>query len=427
MPLSTIYHIRQARLLDSRHPQNGQAIDIWTDGQVILAVNEAYKTAADTEVREIDATKYVMTAGFCDLYTTLNEPGNEWHETANALAEAALAGGFSEVLCWPNTSPFVDDATAASAITQTLAQASNGRLNLHIMGLLSERGEGKHMADLFELHVAGVAVFCDGPLGLQDYGLLARCLQYLHLTGKPVIQVPHSQAVALDGVANESPAITHLGLKGIPPLAERLAIASALEVLRYTGGHLHFSPITTAAGVELVRAAKAEGLNLTASTAPHYLWLDDSRLADFDTNYKVIPPLRDEADVLALRQAVADGVIDSFATHHTPLRLEDKEVEFDYATQGMLSLETAFSILYTGLVETKTLTLAQLVEKLVYPARKLLNLPNPSFEVGAPAHLTLLDPTANTIYQPMGLASPSKNWPLFGETLKGVVVNWRKA
>ena len=418
-----LYCLRNVRYYDAKARKTAHMAAVWTDGRTVVSLNENYKAPVGIEIREVQGSELWLAPSFVDLYATLNEPGKPWQEQLDNLALSAMAGGFQHLVCYGDTDPKLDTPAAVDSLRPRLKQvALRTGVYIYPMGQLTENGEGKHMAELYSLFMSGVRVFTEGHLGLQDDSLLGRCLQYLKPLGGLVWQVPHSAKLALDGVANESPVTVAFGLKGIPPEAERHAVARALEVLRLTGGQLHFTPITTPEALTLILTAQNEGLQVTCSTAAHYLTLDDSLLTDYDTHLKVIPPLRHITQRDALIEAVKAQQITAFASHHTPLRLEDKEVEFNYAAQGMLGLETAFSVLYTQLVKQSGWNIEALLHWLAVPGRELLHLPLPTLAENTAFDFTLLDLGQTWTVSPQTLKSRRLNSPWMGETLEGRVL-----
>jgi len=361
-----------------------------------------------------------LSAGWCDAQVHLTDPGFEHRDTIASLAASAKAGGFTDIITLPTCEPVVDTAEALLALQQ---RAEALPVALHFLGACSHRRAGEHMAPLAELHRMGAVGFADSIRGLQSTRLMLRVLEYARLFDGLVVLHPLDWSLAEGGTMNESATSVKLGMPGVPNLAEELYIARVIRLMHYTGGRVHISPVTTAGAVDLIREAKASGLDLTASTAPHYLYFTDEALHGFDTDLKVWPPLRTTTDQQALIAGLLDGTLDFIATHHQPQAVEDKEVEFTAAEPGMLGLETAFRALFKTLVEPGYASLEQLVQWLAFAPRQRFGLPVPTFAVGQAARYTLFQPDAAA--RPLeraDLRSRSRNSPYVGEMLPGAVV-----
>jgi dihydroorotase len=406
-PDSAEAFLQAVRVVDMASPWHGQTVRIRVaEGRI------AQITATD------EPSRACVSPGWVDMAAELNDPGREDRETLAQLASAAQRGGFTDVLLWPTSQPVVDNAAVLSGI---LRQSGTLPVSIHFAGAVSRDLRGEAMAELYELADAGVLAFTDGSRPVEDDLLLQQSLQYLTPKGLPLLQFAHSRKLA-SGVANESPFVTSLGLKPISAYAEERTVMLSILALKHFGGRLHLGPISSAASLPHIREAKAAGLQLTASTAPHYLLLSDSHLRDFDSRYKVLPPLREQSDIDALRQAVADGTIDTIASYHQACTQEEKHLEFDFARFGTRGLEVAFAATHTALVHSGLLTLEQLVDRLSHWPRRYLGLPGTSVTEGQPARLTLFDPAAEWTVAPSDILgyNGSSLWP--GQTLQGRVL-----
>ncbi len=408
--------LHDVTLLSPGAKHHAQVVSVHMQAGRVVRINEKPFEVAGVSSEHVAGK--VLAPAFADLYLQLTDPGYEWRAMASRLAQEAYLGGYADVLCQPNTLPVIDKADMVLALRARMGQFAT---RFHFAGCLSVEAAGKDMAELYELHQAGVLAFSDGLHPVQDAGLLIRCLRYLRPFQALVMQLPNDSSIAGKGLANESLATAALGLRGIPPLAEEMAISRDLKVLEYTGGRMHFSPITTAGSVQLIAQAKARGLNVTASTAPQYLLFDDSALGGFDPCYKVIPPLRTLADVAACRSAVAAGVIDSIASHHTPMALEDKAVEFDFAENGMATLASSFAMCNTTLVASGLMPLDALIEKMAIAPCQLLGLPLPVLNEGSEAYALLLDPNEKFSLESVLPFGGYHNYPGFLQPLFGTV------
>lgn len=278
----------------------------------------------------------------------------------------------------------------------------------------TKNNEGKELAEMYDMHQSGAVAFSDGTCCVQSSGLLLKALQYLKAVDKTIIQLPDDQAINPGGLMNEGIVSTRLGLPGRPAIAEELMIARDIELVKYTGSRLHFTGISTAKSVELVKEAKSQGLAVTCSVTPYHLYFSDEDLQDYDTNLKVNPPLRTAADRQALQQAVLDGVVDCIASHHLPQDIDNKISEFEYAKYGMIGLQTAFAVVRTAIPQ---LTPERLVELFSTNARKIFALPDSEINQGARASLSLFAPDRQwTLTQNY---SRSANTPFLGLPLTG--------
>lgn len=273
---------------------------------------------------------------------------------------------------------------------------------------------------MIDMHSVGAVAFTDGSRPVQHGGVMMRALKYVTAFGGVIINQPSDSFVAGDGQMNEGPVSTSLGLKGLPALAEELMVQRDIYLLEYTDSRLHLANISTANSVELVRQAKARGLRLTCSVPALNLVYDDSVLRDFDTNFKVLPPLRSQTDIEALRQGVLDGTIDMVNSNHVPREEEAKKLEFPFADFGAIGLETTFALCWSALGQT--MTLEDLVDRLAVRPRSLFNLKVPRIAEGAPANLTVFNPHPSWEVTTERLYSKSRNCPLMGQTLKGRVL-----
>lgn len=397
---NTVYHLKQYDVLI----QNG----------TIKAINNQINTS---DAHIVKAHNYYLSIGWLDVGTQVGEPGLEHREDLQSVSKAAMSGGFTAIANFPNTQPAIHSRTEVNYLKRF---AERSLLDIFPIGAISKNCTGEEMAELYDMHDAGAVAFSDGKLGMQHTLLLTKALQYVKAFDGLIINYPNQSNVAPDGQIHEGRISTQLGLSGIPSIAEEMAIMRDLTLLEYTDSKLHFHNISTAKSVALIKAAKAKGLNVSASVAIMNLALTDEALLDFDTNYKVLPPLRKLSDVEALKNGLKEGVIDFITTHHTPLEIEAKAVEFPYASFGAIGLETAYALsnmhLGTGISQE------QLVQWWAYHPRKRLGLDIPEISVGSSANLTLFDAHATWVYEEDNIQSKSKNSPFIGQTLRGKVV-----
>lgn len=392
------------------------SVDIRIGDGIIRAVGK--KLPMEAGVHEVIFEQETCASpGWMDVGPQPGEPGFEHREALRTLADAAAAGGFTALAPMPNTAPAVD---SKSGVTYLHSKTAGYATHFHPIGAVSVGTAGKDMAELYDMHAAGAVAFSDGSHPVQDAGLLLRALQYSRAFNSLIFDFPHHKSIAGSGMMHEGIISTRLGMKAIPALAEEIVVQRDLSLLEYSGGRLHLHLISTRKGVEMVRRAKAAGLAVTASAAVANLCFTDEMLADFDSNWKVMPPLRSAEHREALLEGVADGTIDFLCTNHTPWDPEAKNLEFPYAEFGMTGLETAFALCRTYL--DKQLSLQDLVRLWAIGPRKVLGLPVPEIKPGAPAELTLFSPDVSWTFSAAGIRSKSANTPFVGSDFKGKVV-----
>jgi dihydroorotase len=407
--------IRGGRVLDPASEVDGRADLLVEDGK-IAAVGEGLE-ARGAEV--LDAEGCWVAPGFIDLHTHLREPGQEYKEDLGSGGRSAVAGGFTAIACMANTDPVNDDPSVTEYILNRAASDSPARvfpIAAATMGL-----QGEVMTEMVALFEAGAVAFSDDGRTISDAGVMRRVLEYSKLVDVPVVIHAEDCALRADGVVNEGPVSTRLGLPGNPCLAEDILVARDLMLAELTGAKLHVAHISSAGAVELVRRARESGLSVTAEVTPHHLALTDEATLGYDTNTKMAPPLRSQADVDACRKALAEGVIDVIATDHAPHAVHEKEVEFTEAPPGVLGFETAYGVVM-DMVRSGELSPLELVRRLSTNARKVMKIPGGSLAVGAPGDVVVLDPERRWTYDPAKGYSKSRNSPWTGQELIGRVI-----
>jgi dihydroorotase len=361
----------------------------------------------------IDADGMILSAGWLDLGAYVGDPGLEHKEDLSSIAKAAAAGGFTEIALLPNTHPTVQTKNEISYITQ----GNNNRLvQLHTLAAITKNCRGEELTEMIDLHEAGAVAFTDGLKSVWHTDLFLKSLQYLQKFDGLLIDHPEDNWLNLFGQMNEGVNSTSLGLKGMPRIAEEVAVRKNLELLAYAGGRLHFSRISTAKTVTMIRSAKKKGLNVTCDITGFQALLDDSLLEDFDTYYKVNPPLREKSDNEALIKGLKDGTIDTLTSGHLPQDDESKLLEFDQAEFGMINLQTFASQLATL---SKSVDMDVLIEAVATAPRTILKMEVPKIEVDEKANLTLFDPNCEWVFDEKSNLSKSRNSPWLGKELKG--------
>lgn len=400
--------IKSAKIIDSKSPFHNQTVDLLIADGLIEKIGVSLPDDGAEIVRFDDL---YVSQGWFDSSVSLGEPGYEDRETiANGLTVAAKSG-FTAIGLQPNSLPVIDNQSQVSFVKN---KGNGFATEIFPIGALTKASEGKDMAELFDMKNAGAIAFGDYNKSIDNANILKIALQYVQDFDGLVIAYSQDPNIKGNGVANEGIVSTRLGLKGIPNLAEELQISRNLFLLEYTGGKLHIPTISTAKSVELIREAKAKGLNVTASASVHHLVLTDEKLDGFDTRFKVTPPLRTEVDRQALLNGIADGTIDMITSDHNPIDIEFKKMEFDTAKNGTIGLESAFGALLTVLpVET-------IVAKLTV-ARTFFGLENHTIQEGAKANITLFTTEGKSTFTKENILSKSKNSAFLGTELKGSV------
>ncbi len=400
--------LKQVRIICSASPLHNQVTDILIADGVINQVAANIDTPAD---RIVQAEDCCVSLGWMDVFAHFNDPGYEYKETLQTGAAAAAAGGFTDVLVIPNTNPALHTKSQIEYVNQKSASLP---VRVHPIGAVTKQAEGNTLAEMYDMYDAGAKAFSDGTHTIQSPGILLKALQYVQAFDGLILQVPNDKSIGASGLINEGIVSTQLGLPGKPAIAEELMIARDIELLRYTGGRLHLTGISTARGIALVDAAKKEGLNLTCSVTPAHLLFCDEDLSSYNTNLKLLPPLRTAADREALRAALADGRIDCIATHHLPQDTDNKICEFEYAAYGMTGLETCFSAAITAGISAERFVTMQTAA-----TRTILQLPIPQLAVGQQACLTLFQPAATVVYTAKQMHSRSGNSALLDRPMSG--------
>ena len=404
--------IKNGRIID---PANN--VDCQDD---LLVVNGCIADLADTvpsDVREIDASGCWVVPGLIDMHVHLREPGEEYKEDILSGTKAAAAGGFTAVACMPNTKPVNDSRSVTLMI---LAQAAKGTARVHPVGAISKNSEGGSLAEFGDMKEAGIVAVSDDGLPVRDSQLMRRALEYADDYGLVVIS--HSEEPSLShGVMNEGAVSTRLGLKGIPTAAESIMVYREIGLAEYTKKRVHIAHVSSAMSTDLIRAAKARGVQVTAETTPHYFTLTDEAVDGYNTNAKMNPPLRSEEDRQAVRQGLVDGTFDAIATDHAPHSILDKEVEFDLAMNGIIGLETSLP-LSLALVRDGLIDERRLIELMSVNPARILGLAAGTLSTGAAADITMINPDLTFTYTEDQVVSKSKNSPFLGWKLQGRAV-----
>ena len=408
--------------------KNGQVIDpgnindtcdVLIDHGVIEAVQP--KGTIDDQkddLQIIDATGLWVTPGLIDLHVHFREPGQEHKETIATGSKAAAAGGFTAVCTMPNTSPVNDDPSITALILEKAAQAD--LVKVYPVAAISKGSQGEQLSEFGELKAAGAVGVSDDGLPVMNSQLMRRALEYSSGFGLMVISHSEDMDLADGGVMNEGPRATRMGLAGIPNACESVMVMRDIALSELTGVPIHIAHVSTRESVSAIRRAKADGIAVTAETAPHYFTLTDAAVEGYNTHAKMNPPLRSEQDRQAIREGLADGTLDAIATDHAPHSPMEKEVEFDRAANGIIGLETALP-LSLNLVTEGVLDIETLIERMSIAPARIMGLDN-GLRRGLAADLTLIDPIKEWDVTPENIKSKSRNTPFEGWTLKGKAV-----
>ncbi len=405
------------RVIDPANAVDRVADVLLVDGRV-QQVGTDLVAPADCETLHLEGL--VVTPGFIDSHVHLREPGFEQKETIVTGTAAAAAGGFTAIAAMPNTNPPPD---AAEHVVDVLRRAARDAcVRVYVIGCITEGRRGQRLAPLEELAAAGAIAFSDDGDPVEDEGLMRRALEISCRLGRPLFPHEEFRRITDGGCMHDGEVARRLGVRGMPPAAEDEMIARDIELVRQTGGALHIAHISTAGTVDLVRAAKAEGLPVTCEVLPHHFLMTDADVERHGTAAKMAPPLRTSVDVEAMKAGLADGTIDTIATDHAPHTAQEKAQSLAAAPFGIVGLETAVGLSITALVETGRLDLPTLVEKWTSAPARILGLPGGRLGPGDVADVTILDPKRRWMVEPAKFHSKSANTPFGGTELTGRAV-----
>lgn len=407
---------------------NGRVIDPSQDIDAVMdvVVTDGVITALGTDPKDdnppdeaIDATGMVVTPGLIDMHTHLREPGFEYKETILSGSAAAVAGGFTSIACMANTDPVNDTRSVTEFIIQKARAA--GKAHVYPVAAVTRGLEGSILAEFGDLKDAGAVAFSDDGNPVIDSGIMRRAVEYAASLDTCVISHCEDRGLSSEGLMNESLVSTRLGVQGIPSIAEDIMVARDIALAEYTGAPIHIAHVSTAGAVALIDAAKSRGVKVTAETAPHYFTLSDIAVEHFSTNTKMYPPLRSNGDVNAVKKGLKTGVIDVIASDHAPHSSIEKDVEFEYAANGIIGLETSLA-LSLSLVAEGFLSLMQLVALMSTNPARILRLPKGTLSTGADADITIIDTEVFWTINPDDFISKSRNCPFTGMMVTGKAV-----
>jgi dihydroorotase len=405
--------VTNGRVLD---PANGvdQVTELWIRGDRIHAFGSQPRLHPD---RTIDAADKLVCPGLIDMHVHLREPGREEDETIATGTASALAGGVTSVACMPNTEPALDSQAAAEFVHLQAQRAGNA--NVFPVGAVTKERKGAELAEIGGLIDGGAVAFTDDGSPVVSAEIMRRALEYCKMFDKAVLSHAEDLDLTRGGVMNEGFESMRLGLRGMPAAAEEIMIFRDIVLAEMTGGKLHILHVSTAGGVDLIRQGKRRGVRVTGEACPHHFTLTDKCLRTFDSNYKMAPPLRTDADVQAILAGLQDGTLDVISTDHAPHAPEKKMRELDQAPNGIIGLETLIPICVVALIEPGHLTWPQLIDKLTIQPARVLGINRGTLAVGAVADVTIIDPAAEWTIDPSTFKSKSRNCPYAGWKVRG--------
>jgi dihydroorotase len=401
--------LRGARVVDPRQGID-QIQDLFIRDGILNSVPAQIPENTDT----INLSGHLVTPGWFDLHVHLREPGREVAETIASGCQAAMAGGYTGVACMPNTDPPLDDV---GRVQWVMEKAASWPVDVNVIAAATRGRGGKELVEMSELVEAGVRAFSDDGAPIRSSAVLKHSMEYAHMLGAKIFQHAEDPDLSAGGAMNESEWSTRLGLPGIPSVSESIDVIRCILLAEYSDTAVHICHISTKDAVQWVRWAKQRKLRVTAEVCPHHLFLDDSYCKDFDTDFKMSPPLRTEVDRLACLEGLFDGTLDAYCTDHAPHSWESKMQEFDTAPFGVVGLETAMALAFTHLIPR--ISLPALLERTVYAPREILSQAIPKIATGESANLAIINPDLEWTVEPAQFKSKSRNTPFKGQTLHG--------
>ncbi len=402
--------IKSAKIVDKNSSYHQQTKDVLIENGIITKI--AGKISNPKKIKEITFKNLHISNGWFDGSVSLGEPGYEERENIDHGLKVAAKSGFTGIALNPNTKPFIDNKSAVEFLAR---KGYNSLVDLHPIANLTQKSEGKELAELYDMKNSGAIAFGDYNQATKNANLMKIALLYAQNFDGLILSFPQDDSIATHGFVNESENTTRLGLDSIPNLSEELQIARDLFLLEYTGGKLHIPTISTAKAVKLIKEAKKKRLNVTCSVTAHHLVLTDDEIKSFDTNYKVVPPLRSKNDTKALIKGVIDGTIDMIVSDHNPIDIENKNVEFANGMYGTIGLESFFGSI------NSIMDLENFISCITENPRKRFGLPTSKIEKGEKVNLTLFNPDFSYTFEKENILSKSKNSAFLGKELNGLV------
>ena len=407
--------IKGGRIVDPSQKMD-QIADLWIRSGKVEAIGPQLQIPPHETVEQIDASQLIVTPGWIDIHTHLREPGGTHKETIETGARAAAAGGFTSIACMANTQPVNDSSYITTYIRQKVAMESP--IHIFPIGAVTKGLKGEELAEIGSMREAGIVAISDDGKTVMNAYLFRKALDYSRRFDLTVIS--HAEDLNLKGlgVMNEGFNSARFGLRGVPRAAEEVIVARDIYLAELTGARLHVAHVSTAGSVALIREAKRRGIQVTAEVTPHHLTLTDEAVGTYDTNTKVAPPLREQEDIEALQEAVADGTVDALASDHAPHSREEKAVEYDQAEFGMVGLETAFPLYYAKVLKNHW-DLSKMVAAMTLKPAKIIGVKKGTLQVGADADVSIFDPAMEWIVDKTQFQSKSQNTPFHFWKMRG--------
>ncbi|MEO6187824.1 MAG: dihydroorotase [Ginsengibacter sp.] len=403
--------IKNSKIVSPSSPFHNQSIDLFVENGFISALGKNLNIDAD-EVIEREGLH--VSSGWMDCFSNFGDPGFEYNENLETGSMAAAAGGFTQVMLIPNTSPVIDNK---SQIEYLVEKSKRLPVTILPIGAVTKNAEGKELAEMYDMYRSGAVAFSDGTRPIQSSGILQKSLEYLLAIDATLIQLPDDKSIGTHGLMNEGKISTRLGLQGKPAISEELLIARDIELAKYTNSKIHITGVSTKKSLDLIARAKENQIRVTCSVTPYHLFFCDEDLITYDTNLKVNPPLRTANDRDALRQGIKSGIVDFIASHHQPQTWDHKVCEFEYAKNGMEGLESVF-----GASLSSGIPLEVFIKMQSENTRKIFNLAIPVIQEKEEANLTLFVPGEEYLFTEENIFSKCRNNAFIGKTLLGKVI-----
>ncbi|HSR66890.1 MAG TPA: dihydroorotase [Acidobacteriota bacterium] len=411
--------IRQGLVVDPTQDINRQCDLLLEEGRV-AAIDSKIELSPDQKAEVVEARGWVVTPGLIDMHVHLREPGREDKETVESGARAAAAGGFTSVMCMPNTDPVIDNESVVRHVIEQGRRA--GSANVHPAGAITKGQAGQELAEIGEMARAGIVAISDDGYPVMNSQVMRRAMEYARLFGLPVLDHCEDKHLSAGGCMNESSASTRLGLNGMAGVAEEIHIARDIMLSRLTGCHAHICHISTAEALQHVRRGKEDGIAVTTEVCPHHFTLADADIENYDTNYKMSPPLRTPRDVEAMLEGLRDGSIDCIATDHAPHTSLEKDTTFEEAAFGIIGLETSLPLCVEHLLRKEVVSLPRLVQLMSVNPARILGLERGTLKKGSVADVTVFDAERQVTVDSNAFKSKSRNTPYQGWVLHGLPV-----
>ena len=405
--------LKSAKVIDPQSQFNNQSVDLLIENGIIQSIKK--NIIQENDMKVVSHNDLHVSPSFLDLKANFRDPGFEIKEDINTGIKCAVKGGYTDVLLMPSNKPSTDSKVEVNYIKN---HSNSSLVNIHPAGSVTKNNLGEELCEMYDMSKEGALAFTDDKNSIQKAGVMKLALEYNKFHNGLVINHPNDNSISNGGTMNEGPNSTILGLKGIPNISEEIMLKRDIELAEYTNSKIHISCISTMQSVELIREAKSKGTKISCDVSINNLILDDSSCMSFNSNFKLLPPLRSKADIKALVNGLNDGTIDAICSDHCPEDVENKETEFDNAAFGAIGLQTVFPLLCTIIDE---ISLETIINKLSISPREILNLPKNSISENEVAKLCLFNPNQKWTFKIGDILSKSKNSPYINYTLGGEV------